>query len=100
VFSAETPGRVIFRFDLRDPGQTVAAARSQLRQFSLSIAKSLTVNVGDTVNLHKRSAGSTRHRRRCRRTVLWSGTVTSCSVTFNAAGTFPYECVFHAIPSA
>src|SRR5437660_5853607 len=88
---------VIFALSCAVPFNGVAATRTvNFGNYSFS-PKSLTVNVGDTVNFtetfggfHTVTGGSPSEP------FCGSGTVTSCSVTFNTTGTFPYVCAYHA----
>ena len=98
VLSPKLLAGVIFVLACATPAKTVAATHAvSFGNFAFN-PKSLTVNVGDTVNFTQTFGGfHTVTGEDAAEPFCGGGTVTSCSVTFNAAGTFPYECVFHAI---
>jgi len=57
----------------------------------------LTVKVGDTVNFTETFGGThTVTGQNRMEPFCGNGAVTSCSVTFNAPGTYPFECLYHA----
>ena len=89
---------IIFVLYGATPTHTLAATHTvSFGNFSFN-PKSLTVNVGDTVNFTETFGGfHTVTGQNVAEPFCRNSTVTSCSVTFNAAGTFPYECIFHAI---
>ena len=91
VLSPKLLAGVIFVWACATPAKSVAATHTvSFGNFAFN-PKSLTVNVGDTVNFSETFGGShTVTGQNAAEPFCGGGFVTNCSVTFNAAGTFPY----------